>query len=615
MKKLYIIRNIAVGVLLASTSVSCSDYLDKETFDLITPEKVWQDPKLINGVLVKLYDGLQTEDLNYWWREQWRLVNLSSASDDAQGSFQKEDLFDDYNKSYTYEDNIFETTFSDRYNHIRNCNDFLAQLEEAQGLSETEKKALIGEVRFLRAFHYFTLVKRYGGVPIISAPQEYDPNNLEALMVPRDKEEDVYNFIITECQAAAQDLPSTRDASVKYRATKWSALALVSRAALYAGSIAKYGKVQLDGLVGIPSSSANKFFQTSIEASNQVISSGVFSLKIKGDNFASIFTKTTNGDNDEYIFQKQYNVAGGKGHDWDKRNAPFSHRAGGWGCGIAPTLELVEAYEYVDGSEGTLKLNDDNGQPIHFKNLIDVFKDKDPRMFGSIYVPGSPIKDTYMSWLRGYIGPDGTRYPAVAQPDQVAANTVTIDGKPYFVSGTDGGADAGDASKTGFYQKKFFDETLTNVNMGQSSTPWVIFRLAEMYLNLAEASMETGNASAALTAVNVIRERAGIVKLNNIDLDKVRHERRVELAFEGHRFWDLRRWRLADKDAPVGLNNFRGTGLYPWYNMADDTYIYERGDHTPKRLRIFQEKNYYTRINQSDMNSNPKLVQNPGYTN
>ena len=97
---------------------------------------------------------------------------------------------------------------------------------------------------------------------------------------------------------------------------------------------------------------------------------------------------------------------------------------------------------------------------------------------------------------------------------------------------------------------------------------------------------------------------------------RCRHERRVELAFEGHRFWDMKRWRIAHLDvAQGGLNGFRGTALYPWYDIRDGKYVFERGRNTPKQLRIFLEKNYYTKINQDDMNSNPNLIQNPGYTN
>lgn len=612
-----ILTNIGCGLLLLGMT-ACSNYLEKESFDIITPEKVWKDPKLIDAVLVGMYYYVQMEDFDYWYRDAWRLQNISSMSDDAQGSFQKAPLFDNGNATYTYEDALFEQKFSDVYKYIRNCNDFIAQLETAGALSETEKKALLAETRFLRAMHYFTLVKRYGGVPIIDKAQEYDPSHLESLMVSRNTEKEVYDFIVSECQDASQDLPETRSADGKYRANKYVALSLCSRAALYAGSIARYGTVQLDGLVGIPSSEADRYFQASYDASKTIIESGKYSLynkkpDDKSQNYCDMFLKG-NGDNGEYIFQKQFSVAGGKAHSWDKRNAPFSYRGGGWGCGIAPTLELVEAYEYVDGSEGTLKLEDQNGKQLRFDDPYDLFANKDPRLFASVFLPGSPCKGSNVEWKRGIIVSDNERYQATSQPD--GGNTAVVNGVTYSTSGKDGGADVGDASKTGFYQKKFFDETLEDMNMNKSETPWPVFRLGEIYLNLAEAAMELNKPSEALDAVNTIRERAGIVSLSSINMEKIRHERRVELAFEGHRFWDLKRWRVAHLDvAQGGLNGFRGTALYPWYDIRDGKYVFERGKNSPKQVRIFLEKNYYTKINQDDMNSNPHLVQNPGYTN
>jgi len=612
------IVNIVIGILVLLGITSCNSYLEKESFDIITPEEVWKDPKLINGVMVNLYDGLQLEDFNYWYRDSWRIMNPSTLSDEAQGSFQKDPLFDNANATYTYEDALFEQKFADRYKLIRNCNDFIAQAEKAISLSDADKSMLLAEARFLRAMHYFTLVKRYGGVPLIDAPQVYDPANIESLMLPRSKEVEIYDFIISECQAAAAILPVTRDAAARYRANRGTALALCSRAALYAGSIARYGKVELDGVVGIPANEANRFFQTAYNASTSIIGLQVYTLynkkaANKTQNYYEIFTKG-NGDNGEYIFQKQYNVAGGKGHDWDKRNAPFSYRAGGWGCGVAPTMEMVEEYEYTDGTEGKLKLTDANGKPLRFNNPYDLFADKDPRLFASVYLPGSQCKGSVMEWRRGVIESDTKRYIATSQPD--GGNKVEINGVVYSTSGKDGGADAGDASKTGFYQKKFWDETLTDLNMGKSETPWPVFRLGEIYLNLAEAAMELGKTSEALDAVNIIRDRAGIARLTSISMAKIRHERKVELAFEGHRFWDMKRWRIAHLDVQQGgLNGFSGSALYPWYDIRDGKYIFEKGTNTPKQKRIFLEKNYYGKINAEDMNSNPKLVQNPGYTN
>ncbi|HNX54007.1 MAG TPA: RagB/SusD family nutrient uptake outer membrane protein [Prolixibacteraceae bacterium] len=608
-------------IALAVVSLwSCSDYLEKETFDIITSEKVWQDPALIDGVMVNLYDGLRLNDFNYWYQEAWRLMNPTTLSDEGQGSFQKDPMFDNGNASYTYGDYLFELTFTDMYKQIRNCNTVIQQLQESTVLQDDNKKLLMAEVRFLRAMHYFELVKRYGGVPLLTSPQEYTNGKLDDLMVKRNKEVEIYDFIVTECNEIAPNIPATREATAKYRATKGAALALCSRAALYAGSIAKYGKVQLDGIVGIPSSEAKRFFQASATASKALIDLKAYSLYSKdankAKNYCDIFTKTTDGENGEYIFQKQFDVSGGKGHDWDKRNAPFSYRQGGWGCGVAPTLEMVETYEYTDGSKGDLALTNPDGSLRRFSNPYEIFANKDPRLFASVYLPGSPCKGSNIEWMRGVIATDKDRYVAASQPGG-SGNSVVINGKTYTTTGKDGGSDAGDASKTGFYQKKFFDETLADVNMGKSETPWPVFRLAEIYLNLAEANLEMGGDEAeALSAVNLVRNRAGIKLLTSCTLENVRHERRVELAFEGHRFWDLKRWRLADKDvAQGGLNGFKGSALYPWLDARDGKYVFEIGRNTPKQTRFFLEKNYYTKINSSDLNSNPNLIQNPGYTN
>ncbi len=611
-------RFACCALLLILTA--CSDYLDKEPFDTITPDKIWQDPKVINAVLVNLYDKMYLEHFDNWYREEWRLMNSATMSDEAQASFQKDPLFDNPNATYTYENGLFGEKFKSRwYPGIRNCNDFLTQLEDAS-LNEAEKKALNAEVRFIRAWHYFSLAKRYGGIPLISESQVYDPNNPESLQIPRNKEVEVYDFIVNECWEIAGDLPLNRDASGKYRVDRSTALALCSRAALYAGTIARYGTVQLDGTVGIPSSEAQRFFQKAYDASKEIISSGKFALyhnkpDDKAQNYCEIFTKTTNGDNGEYIFQKQFSVSGSIGHSWDKRNAPFSFRAGGWGCGVAPTLEMIETYEYTDGTPGKLVIENPDGTPKRFENPLDLFEGKDPRLFGSVYLPGSPCKGSFVEIRRGLITPSGEKIESTQQPD--AGETYVYNGVIYNVSGKDAGSDTGDQSKTGFYQKKFWDETLQDVNMSKSETPWVVFRLAEMYLNLAEAAIELGGKDdEALEAVNKIRERAGIKSLESIDMQKVRQERKIELAFEGHRFWDMKRWRIAHLDVSQGgLNNIRGSALYPWLNLEDGKYTFETSSRTPKQVRIFLERNYYTKIDDEDMKANPKLIQNPGYTN
>jgi len=355
-----------------------------------------------------------------------------------------------------------------------------------------------------------------------------------------------------------------------------------------------------------------------------LLEAGTYSLYNKNsdraENFYELFSKSVNGNNGEYIFQKTFNVSAGKGHMWDKMNAPFSYRGDGWGCGVTPTLEMVEAFEYSDGSAGKLALKNTDGTPRSFDSPYDLFVGKDPRLFASIYVPGAPLKGSKVEWRRGVSNGQngsGQKYQAQNQPDK--DNVATIDGVRYNTSGKDGGADVGDASKTGFYMRKFFDETLTdmtNIDAKRSETPWVVFRLGEIYLNFAEACVELGGKDAeALQAVNNIRARAGIQPLATISTAKVRQERKVALAFEKLRFWDLKRWRVAHLDeSQGGLTNYRGTALYPWYNVKSKKYTFETGV-PPKQKRLFLERNYYIRISPTDLSTNPQLVQNPGYGN
>jgi len=612
------------GLFWATLSVlvfcSCEDYLNREdTSGFITNDQIWKNSKAIDAVLVNLYDGgLRLDEFDDWYTDKANHLNPTSLSDEAQGSYQKDPAFSNANTVYTYGDYLFEDKFSDRYVHIRRANEFLLNLQNTEVVDEETKKAYNAEVRFVRAMEYFGLIKRYGGVPLLKEPQEFNPADFSTLQIPRNTEKECYDFLIEECKEISDFLPDSRPGDAKYRATKGAALALLSRAALYAGSIAKYGTVKIDGLVGIPADQATGYFTASYNASKAIFDLNYQLYDVnpdKAQNFYDLFSKAVNGNNGEYIFQKQYSLSGGKAHSWDKMSAPFSYREGGWGCGMAPTLEMVEEFEYIDGSDGKLPIFEADGvTPIRYDDPYDLFEGKDPRLFGSVYVPGSPLKGTKIEWQRGIVGKDGKRYQAFNQPDK--DNTVTVDGKAYSASGKDGGADVGDASKTSFYQRKFFDETQTNMDMNKSETPWVVFRLGEIYLNLAEACMEIGGKDQeALDAVNAIRDRAGIKLLDAITLEKVRHERKVELAFEKHRYWDMKRWRIAHLEAENGgLTNFRGTALYPWYNLSDGKYTFATGI-PPKQLRSFLEKNYYIRLNNTDISTNPKLIQNPDYEN
>lgn len=396
-------RNYLKYILIGGASIfvwtGCDDYLNREsTSGVNTPDLIWQNPKAITAVLADMYDsGLKLDEFDDWYgSKKANLANQTSLSDEATASYQKESAFDKSNSTYSYGDYVFNDDMVTRYKQIRIVNNFLLNIEKTSVLSEDEKEELGAEARFIRAMQYFGLVKRYGGVPLQTVPQEYTAGNTEALYQARDTEAATYDFIINECKAIYESLPEVRSSDAKYRANRGTVLALWSRAALYAGTIAKYsktltltGEAVSKGYVYIPEIEAERYFDECYTASSKILDEmvpRVYSLyKSTGteaeelaQNFYNLFSKAVNGDNGEYIFQKQYNVAAGKGHMWDKLNVPFSYRGDGWGCGMSPVLEMVEEFEYIDGTEGKLKMKDSGGKEGVSKCAPSFFKHKAP---------------------------------------------------------------------------------------------------------------------------------------------------------------------------------------------------------------------------------------------
>lgn len=354
---------------------SCSDKrLDIPPLNILTAGKVFQSESAITAYMASLYDALPIEDFNAYPVSQ----ALSNNTDEAITSFGDE------------RNGIGDGTWTQwwGYRQIRNVNDFMAKLPSSEAVNDDTKKTLLGEAYFIRAYCYFAMVKRYGGVPIIKAVQNFTGKNLAELQVKRDKEQDVYNFIASDLDSAALLLP---EVNVKGRATRYAALALKSRAMLFAASSARYGELMLDGVIGIPSSEADHYWQKAYDAAKTIITSNKLSLynkysdKVK--NFSSLFLDQD--DNPEVIFARYFHYPD-KTHGYDCWYLPFGVRGpDGYSSRMCPTLESVEQFEYTDGSPGILRTADASGNPIFYKNVTDLFKDKDPRCLASVIVPFS----------------------------------------------------------------------------------------------------------------------------------------------------------------------------------------------------------------------------------
>ncbi|MEX2594586.1 MAG: RagB/SusD family nutrient uptake outer membrane protein [Anditalea sp.] len=571
---------------------SCiNDVLDRQPLNLIVDPDVWQSEQLVDIYLVALYDAIP--------------IGFPTSPAAFQSNFTDESSYHEENPPVSNYGAQSISLNTGMYSWIRKANYFLDKIMTSS-LSESQINSLAAECRFIRAYYYFDLVKKYGGMPIITEVQTFE-DNLEELQVTRNKEDEVYEFILKELDEAIMDLPEEWDANNENRATKSVGLALKSRAMLYAGSIAKYGSVQLDGLIGIPSEKTDKYFTASLDASTAIIESNKFALYDQlydpaagsGDPSANYQNIFLDENNKEIIFQKAYSFPD-KAHSYDNFNVPEGYTTN-QGSAICPTLEMAESYENIDGTTG--KFDIENKE---FDSPEDLYKNKDPRFDGSILRSGSPFADRPVQIYRGIYDESGTLYESLAPfPQDPSINQVGLDG-PF---------PTGNFSKTGFYIKKYLVTTSAVVEPGFSDQNYIDIRYGEILLNYAEAAFELGEKSNALAAINQIRARAGIKSLTDAELtlSRLRNERKVELAFEDKRFWDIRRWR-------IGTELFRSTyvgGLWPYlnYNNGDYTYTFELVSGYPidgGLPRIFNQRDYYSNLS-GYITTNNNIVNNPGW--
>jgi hypothetical protein len=616
MKKLYTGTYLIFILALFSCEKS---WLDREPRNILTDAQIWNDPKQYLNLFANYYDRLPT-DMGF--DGAWR--NMADY-DDAMWSGESNN--EGRNNITQYATNRWE--YWD-YGFIRDINLSLEKMEQlGTSLTAQQKKEFAAEFRFIRAWVYFELVRRMGGVPLVLRQLEYDySGDASPLRLPRAKEEAVYDFIASEMDAIKNDIGTTNIGSIT-RANKWMALALKSRAMLYAGSIAKYNNLRAvpiatpGGEVGIPAARANEYYQKSLDASREIITTGPFVLKSSSTNPAQAFYEavTKKTANREVIFVKDYLTAKDKRHLFTYDNIVRGVREDNLSSSqVTPSLNLVETFDYLDGSAGTLRTrNATNTDYIYYDRPEDIFANKDARFAGTIVYPNSTFKGSIIEIQAGVKVWNGTSYQTI----EGNIGTVHTDGK--VLTGSSGPHRVNqDVTNTGFNMRKFIDDGGGTSTRGiRSDNWWIWMRLGEIYLNASEAAFELGNMPDALQYMNKLRERAGFApnSLTTLTLAKIQNERRVELAFEDHRVWDLKRWRIADQVWNGQTNNPNAMlGALYGYRVIHSTdpskngkYVYDRLDRAPRFIspRWFREQNYYTYIPQGVLNNNPLIVRNP----
>ncbi|OLY94690.1 hypothetical protein BUE76_06340 [Cnuella takakiae] len=551
-------KQFASLLLVVVLAGSCKkDLLDIKPSDALSDADVWTDLQYVNRFLNNIYgtlpSGFARADqgvANGWARG---MSAFAMATDDAEANNLAA-------STHTLNQGVIPTTWgysedmwNQHYAIIRKCNILLGRIDEVPG-EATLKARMKGEAQFLRAFAYEELIKCFGGVPLILTAGTPD----EAI-VARNSYEECVTQIIADCDAAAANLSATYPASEMGRATKVAALSLKARVLLYRAS-------PLNN-----TSSSAALWKQAADAAKAVMAfgpapgSGDYGLH--PDYYKTFIDKV---GNKEIIFARKFQNPNVQPSDGARAKWYMSVPGvgdGAWGS-FSPTQNLVDAYEMKNGKP----ISD----PSSGYNPQDPYKDRDSRLDKSVLHQGSKYKMGVI--IETYRG------------------------------GNTNNSNRLDSSKTGYGLLKMVDTSKYGA-AGGADNDWIFIRYAEVLLNYAEAQNEAvGPDASVYDAINQVRARSGqpaLFGLSQADLrERIRNERRVELSFEEHRFFDVRRWKLGSAlfEEPIRkvsiTRNPDGTFSYA-YPVWED--------------RTFKDFQNLMPIPQSEIDRNAQLVQNPGY--
>lgn len=564
MKLKYIV--LAISVLASSvTFTGCSDYLERYPLDQPSDATFWSTESELKMAVNALYRGL------YW-------TDRTTAT--ALNTHVPLQLLFDFSTDISWDRNLnvwqligqgqvtaVEGTlifplWSQAYAQIGHCNRLLAYMHRAEAVTSPQVYARVAaEARFFRAYWYDLLINLYGDVPFLT-----DPIEPKDAALPRAGRQDIYRFILDELDAASSVLPVEHPAAERGRATRGAALALKARAALFESDWA-----------------------TAAAAAQSVMDLSKYTLAA---DYNRLFTYEGQ-NNSEEIFTIQFSRSNQMIHQTPSHTR--GRLAGGFVTKI-PTQALVDSYECIDG----LRIDK---SPLY--NPTKPFENRDPRLSATIVYPGSVFLgyqfETHPDSLTVW---DYNQTPARRVGNQEVTN-------PY-------------ATFSGYMYRKHVSSDTREFN-NQSELNIMLIRYAEILLTYAEAKIEQGQADETVyAAINAVRMRAGLPALpagKSADelRQAVRQERKVEFAFEGQRFFDIRRWKIAEHIMPGQLYG-RPLREYKAHHVPTfDQYGHPRYNAYASELRMFDTrffnpaKDYVLPIPQRERDINPNLTQNPLY--
>lgn len=594
-----------IACLLAAVMSSCSDVLNQAPDGKMSLEEAFEDNDKTMYYLNTCYSSINAKGCLYffwsrgpvnWCDDSWDADDLDVSWAASRRYYDGNASASDFPANYNAGDSGNESvSWSRSFQRIRNCAVFLQNIPTAKVNSESDRARWTAEAHVLRAYYYSELLMWFGcALPIIKEPYTYDADFSK---VERSSFHDVVEFIIEDCDAAlaCDELPwrITTD-NEAMRMTKAVAWAIKSRMSLFAAS-----PLYNDGNnYWEQAYSVNKAAVQALESNGYALYDKLNQAAVWGDEKAFLPTVASQYFNEYFCNSGAYAAdPADKETIYQLRDGANSDLANvdgigsilGYKTGTCPSQELVDAFETNDGQpildlakpyldEQHLKPNYNSSNTVYDKN--NPYANRDPRFYATVYYNGAKRYCNWSTEAKGIsfenIGQGKgenvriiTTWDAYEDADGEIINTP----EPLMGRSLTGRT----PTRTGYFQRKFLHPN-SGVEMRINGARHKDYRLAEIYLNFAEAAMESGHADEAITYVNKVRARAGMPGLpsglsGDVLRQRIHNERRVELALEGNRYFDVRRWHKPDEDLSATDRWITGAHIT---HMQDGTYKYER---------------------------------------
>ena len=625
MKKIKLIS--VFSTLFLVFIISCNrDFLNTKPLDKISSEATWSDGALSEAFIYNVYSFL-----GYGGFEEQA---LAAYTDEAMFTHAGRNI-NTFTEGTESPDNLawFSQTYQwdNMYLAIREANVAIDRLPTATFTDAVLKDKLLGEAYFLRAYYYQQLLRFYGGVPIIEKP--YGLN--EDYSIARNTFEECVNFIVSDLDKSAALLDGKSTSAG--RTSKLAAMALKARVLLYAASdlhdatkakanssvLSGYSNIELVAYTGGDQSARWQAAKTAAKAALDAGQGYKLDLSAPASaadgkaNYMSIALGGGSAVGDaaaatELIFQRTATALYTQEDNWPLGGLHYGINNGPNGyhnwAGNTPIQFLVDDYEMMDGTKFDWSNPEEKAHP---------YVNRDPRFYATVMYDGADWKPRPAD----VVGKDPNNQLQTGYYDDGAGGTVNgIDTRESPIENWNG-------SRTHYYTRKFIDPNpaLADNQSNAQVIPWPFIRYTEMVLDYVEACIETGDEGTARDWLNKIRFRAGMPAIEDAGTalrDRYRNERRVELAYEEHRYHDARRWMIPTQTVGRGIKTINvtatlkpgKTALVPYkHDESVYDYTYTVVDNTENETRTWNDKMYFRPISRDEMSRNIKLIQNPGY--